>query len=638
MSRHRAVDTSPRNDALDGLRFVAVAAVLAFHFGVPGARAGFLGVDVFFVLSGFLITSLLLSQLERGNVRLAEFWTRRARRLVPALLPVIVVVLVWGAVVVPSVSRDHLRGDIASTLFYYANWHFISTSTYFANDGVVSPLEHMWSLGVEEQFYLVWPVVLAVVGLAFTGRRRLVVVGILAGTGFAVSAWRLGSLWASGHDRAYLGTDSRIFEPLAGALLAVLITSPRVRAALKRSHGLLIPAGVAGLAWGFVSLGGPGGATAAYAHGGAVLVTASTAALIAAVTVSRSAPVRVLAVAPVAYLGRLSYGIYLWHWPLWVWTRQGGWWDLTRLGAPLHAGVLTVATVALAAASHRFVESPVRYGQIARFLAPRRTAVVLAATLAALFFADRTAVVPYAGAALGRTTKTIVLVGDSVPQRLAPELASAAARHGYVVISATRGSCPATGVALVDSRGKPWGPGTQCATDVPARQDAAVAAYRPALVLWWSRYELADRVDTHGRPVAFGSPAYWSLQRRAFARRSAALTRSGATLVAVQIERTGLGVTTRCRPSSCGPFLARLVQDTSAQDVWNAFLASHRSGHVRSISIQKLVCHDTASPCNDRLPGGGPARPDGTHYGAASAPIVARTVIDRSLAAAGLAR
>jgi peptidoglycan/LPS O-acetylase OafA/YrhL len=628
-----------RNDALDGLRLVAVALVLAFHYRVPGFDAGFLGVDVFFVLSGFLITSILLAHVEHGHVRAVEFWTRRARRLVPALIPMIGIVIVWGAVFAPSVLRDRLRGDIGSTLLYFANWHFISTSTYFASDGVSSPLEHMWSLGVEEQFYLVWPLLLALVALVLRRpRHRVWAVGVLAAAGLALSAWRLATLWPGGSDRAYLGTDTRIFEPLAGSLLAVLVTSPRVRPALARLHRPLLAAGAAGLAWALASLGGPNGATGLYAGGGAVVVAVGTAALIAAVSFSTSRATGLLAAAPVAYLGRLSYGIYLWHWPLWVWTQRQGWLDLTGLGAPLRASVLTLATVALAAFSYRFVESPIRYGRIATFLLPRRTLVVLAATLATLFLVNRTAVVPYAGAALGRTTKTIVLVGDSVPQRLAPDLAAAAARHGYVVISATRGSCPATSVALVDARGRPWGPGTLCATDVPARQDAAVAQYRPALVLWWSRYELADRVDARGRPVAFGSPAYWALQRRAFARRTSALTRHGAKVVAVQIERTGIGIRSRCRAGSCGPFLYRLVHATAAQDVWNAFLASHRTGPVRSISIQSLVCHDRASPCNDRLTTGELARFDGTHYGPAAAPGVARAVIDRALAAAGLPR
>jgi hypothetical protein len=348
----------------------------------------------------------------------------------------------------------------------------------------------------------------------------------------------------------------------------------------------------------------------------------------------------VLALSAVAYLGRLSYAMYLWHWPLQVWTARHGWWDLSQLGMPARASVLTVLTVALAALSYHLIEAPFRYGCAARFLVPRRAVVILPLTLGALFLISSSVVLPHAGAAIGRgrVTRTIVLVGDSVPQRLAPELARAAAQHGYVVISATRGSCPATGVAVVDSAGKPWGAGLECATDVPARQDAAIARYRPALVIWWSRYELADRVDAAGKPVAFATPAYWTLQKHAFTTRTAALTSHGATVVAVQIERSGLGMLTRCTPAKCGPFLKRLITATAAQDTWNAYLASHTTGAVRSISIQTLVCKNTASPCNDRLPDGPLTRPDGTHYAPAAAPQVARAVIDQALAAAGLTR
>ncbi len=628
-----------RNDALDGLRLLAVAAVMAFHFGLPHAAGGFLGVDVFFVLSGYLITSILVAQLERGRIRVFEFWTRRMRRLIPALLVVLGVVVGWSALVAPSVSRDGLRGDITATLFYVANWHFISTSSYFASDGVPSPLQHMWSLAVEEQFYLVWPLLLLVTGLVVRQpRRRVIAVGAIAGAGLVASAIRLSVLWASqGQDRAYLGTDSRIFEPLAGALLAVLLTSASVRGLVLRSHWLLLGLGGVGLSWALTTLGGPGGATRAYANGGAVVVAVSTAVVIAAIATRDSTATRVLALSAVAYLGRLSYAMYLWHWPLQVWTSPNGWWDLSRLGTPVRASVLTALTVALAALSYHLIEAPIRYGTVARFLAPRRAFVVVPLVLGAMFLVNSGVVLPRAGAATGTgVTKTIVLVGDSVPQRLAPVLARAAARHGYVVISATRGSCPATGVAVVGPTGKPWGAGTVCARDVPARQDAAVAKYRPALVIWWSRYELADRVDAHGHPVTFDTPPYWALQEQAFATRTAALSRYGATVVAVQIERSGLGMATRCTPAKCGPFLERLIRATRAQDTWNAFLASHTTGAVRSISIQSLVCRNDASPCNDRLADGSLARPDGTHYAPGAAPGVARAVIDRSLAVAGL--
>jgi peptidoglycan/LPS O-acetylase OafA/YrhL len=632
--------SSSRIDALDGLRLFAVAAVMAFHFGLPGAAAGFLGVDVFFVLSGFLITSLLLGRMRDGRLDVIDFWTRRLRRLLPAVLVLMAAMVVWGAVVAPAVSRDRLRSDITATLFYVANWHFITTSTYFASDGVPSPLQHMWSLAVEEQFYLVWPLLLVLVALLVRDPgRRVVAVGAIAAVGVVLSALRLGLLWASsGQDRAYLGTDSRMFEPLTGAVLAAVLVSPAARRLAGRAHWKLLAVGGLGLTWSLATLGGAGGATHGYADGGAVVVALGTAAVIAAIATRDSGATRALAVPAVAYLGRLSYAMYLWHWPLQVWTGRYGWWDLSGLGTAVRALILTALTVALAALSYHLVETPVRYGTLSRFLPPRRVLVVVPCVLGLMFLVSSSVVVPRAGAALGRVTRTIVLVGDSVPQRLAPELARAAARYRYVVVSATRGSCPATGVAVVGVTGKPWGAGDVCATDVPARQDGAISRYRPALVIWWSRYELADRVDAHGRPVRFASPAYWKLQKQAFATRTAALTRDGAIVVAVQIERSGLGMRTRCTPAKCGPFLRRLVSATAAQNTWNAFLASHTSGHVRSISIQSLVCHDAASPCDDRLADGSAARPDGTHYSPEAAPVVAEAVIARSLAAAGLPR
>jgi peptidoglycan/LPS O-acetylase OafA/YrhL len=637
----RGTGSSPsRNDALDGLRMLAVAAVMAFHFGLPRATGGFLGVDVFFVLSGFLITSLLLGRISEGRLNVFDFWARRLRRLMPALLVLMGVMVGWAALVAPAVSRDGLRGDITATLFYVANWHFITTSTYFASNGVPSPLEHMWSLAVEEQFYLVWPLLLLVVVLLVRRpSRRVLAVGVMAVIGLVASAVRLGLLWSSsGQDRAYLRTDGRIFEPLAGALLASVLASPAAQRGVTRAHWGLLALGGLGLAWGLASLGGPGGATRAYADGGSVVVALATASIIAAVTTRDSRATAVLALPVVAYLGRLSYAMYLWHWPLEVWTGRYGWWDLSSLDTPLRALILTALTVALAALSYHLVEKPVRYGGLSRFLAPRQMLVALPVVLGAVFVLNSSVVVARAGAALGRVTRTIVLVGDSVPQRLAPDLARAAARYGYVVVAATRGSCPATGVAVVGVTGKPWGAGEVCATDVPARQDTAIARYHPALVIWWSRYELADRVDPHGRPVRFASSAYWKLQEQAFAARTAALTRDGAIVVAVQIERSGLEMATRCTPQQCGPFLRRLITATAAQNTWNAFLASHRTGRVRSISIESLVCHHTASPCNDRLPDGSFARPDGTHYSPEAAPIVAQAVIARSLEASGLPR
>jgi len=230
--------TGPRSSghvpALDGMRGIAVLLVLLFHLRVPGFRAGFIGVDLFFVLSGFLITSLLLEEIRRtGRVSVPAFWARRARRLLPALVLVLLVVGIVTWATATYTERASIRGDLLATTGYVANWHLISTSTYFTDIGVDSPLEHTWSLGIEEQFYLVWPLlVFAVAALAIRPRNGVAVLALLGATASAVA---LALLWSPvAVERAYMGTDARIFEPLLGAAGAAFVASPGGRAPHER--------------------------------------------------------------------------------------------------------------------------------------------------------------------------------------------------------------------------------------------------------------------------------------------------------------------------------------------------------------------------------------------------------------------
>ena len=636
----RQLAAGGRNDALDGLRALAVAAVMAFHLGVPGADAGFLGVDVFFVLSGFIITRLLLVQMEQGRLDVLGFWVRRVRRLAPALVVAVGAVIAWGSLGAAVIQRDALRSDITATLGYVANWHFIDTGTYFAATGEKSPLEHMWSLAVEEQFYVVWPATLLLLTVLVRPRgARLLAVGGAALAGVVFSAARLAEAWsAAAPDRAYMGTDTRLYGPLVGALVAVALARRPGLGTGRASNVLLLLTGTAAVAWGLGSLGSHTGASAAYAHGGALLVALGSASIVWALATRASLPSALLALAPLAYVGRISYGIYVWHWPLIVWSRPNQSFDLSGWPPVARGLLLAIVTVGLAAASYHLVEKPIRQGRLSGFLTGPRVAVALPVTLAILIAANTALVVPRAGAGTGHdgTTRTIVLVGDSVPQRLGLELSSAAAKHGYTVVRATRGGCPATGVTVVDAHGRPTGEGGSCSRLVPTLQDTAVTRFHPALVIWWSRYELADRLAANGSVLTTGSPAYWRAQERSFANRVAALTRLGARVVTVQIETTGGGVATRCTFDRCGPFVRRLVDRADLRTHWNGFLArSHRPG-VRSISIERLVCRDRSSPCDDRLPDGSWARPDGSHYGPEAASTIARAIITRSLAAAGL--
>jgi len=640
-----------RNAAFDGVRFVAVGLVLAAHFGIPGFRAGFLGVDVFFVLSGFLITGILLGQVERGRVRLDHFWMRRVRRLAPALVLVLGTMIVWGAEFAPTTARDDLRGDIKATLLYVANWHFIRNAGYFHSTGHPSALLHMWSLAVEEQFYVFWPVTLFLVAFLVRKKRaRLPIVGCLAVVGIAISAWRLSALWhVVSVDRAYMGTDSRMFEPLVGAALAVLLMwRPRIGSS-RAVNGALVGVGVGLLVAGMFTLSNAEGPSLLYPHGGALLFSVGSAALIWAVATPASLASAVLALPPVAYLGRISYGIYIWHWPLIIWatTDQMGLGGIGGMSRLERVPILTALTIGISVLSYHLVEKPIRYGAAGRQLRGLRILVALPVALGVLLALDLSAVVAHAGAKIevigprGKATgtsvtKTIVLVGDSVPEYFAPELADAAAPYGYVVVKATAGGCPATAAPKAHGDGKPfrnnWCP------QVAVTQDNKVAYYRPALIIWWSRYEITPRLGPNGKLLPLGGPAYEKLQRRAFAKRVASLTKLGARVVAIQIEHPGIKLAIANPPERHLLYGQIMLHDWFVVDEWNAFLASHHGPKVFSISINSLVCHKPLreNTCDDTLPDGNSARFDGTHYASDAGPVIAPVIIRRSLKVAGL--
>ncbi len=350
---------------LDGIRGIAVLAVMLFHAGVGWAGGGLLGVDVFFVLSGYLVTSLLLGEHARtGTVKLRQFWARRARRLLPALFVLLAGVCVYARWADTGISPGQIRGDAFSTLAYVANWHYIfAGQNYFTQYAAPSPLIHTWSLAVEEQFYLVWPLVVLLVLRRF-GRLG---VGWTAGLLAAGSAGLCAALYLNGAsvNRLYYGTDTRAQAIMIGAVIAVLVPMTRDRPASAgstpaESSSMLGVVGVVGFAVLAYCLHTVQGTGPFLYEGGFLLVALATAAVVA-VTVRRPRDLlsRALSWRPLRYTGRISYGLYLYHWPVFLlltYTRTG----LSGLSLLLLRFAVTFAVADL---SYRFIEKPIRTGQ-----------------------------------------------------------------------------------------------------------------------------------------------------------------------------------------------------------------------------------------------------------------------------------
>ncbi|HWC09081.1 MAG TPA: acyltransferase family protein [Solirubrobacterales bacterium] len=348
----------PYLPGIDALRALAVLAVFFYHAGVDWMPGGFLGVDLFFVISGYLITSLLLREFRRGgHVRLGRFWLRRARRLLPAVGVMIAVTMVVGAIVDPD-RVDQMRGDAIASLAYVANWHFVYADvSYFDQFQRPSLFTHLWSLAVEEQFYLFWPLLFAA-GMKLFGRTRLLL-GVAAGALASVAlAWILFD--PSGDaSRVYYGTDTHAVGLLAGVALALVWSPTELRR--RRTGPLVGPVldvvGVFALGFIVLSFVNVHDYDLGLWHGGYLWLALVTALLIAVVVHPASRLGGILGQAPVLWLGLRSYSFYLWHWPVLVLTRPGVDVDLpTELLIPLQLALVLV----LSELSYRYVELPFR--------------------------------------------------------------------------------------------------------------------------------------------------------------------------------------------------------------------------------------------------------------------------------------
>jgi peptidoglycan/LPS O-acetylase OafA/YrhL len=368
--RVKAQAPAVRMAGLDGLRAIAVTAVLLFHADLAFAKGGYLGVDLFFVISGFLITGLLAGEQDaKGRIGLKDFYWRRAKRLLPAALAMIAASVLAAAAFAPD-ALPRLKGDALASLVYVTNWEMIAQSTsYFEAIGRPPLLQHLWSLAIEEQFYILWAP-LMLLALPRLGRRRLAVV---AGAGALISAaWMakeanvLGWPGSGDPSRLYFGTDTHGFPLLIGAALGLLWQPSRSRISANPAtqEGIVILglAALGGLIVLFWALGEDTGWLYPY---GFLLAAGLSAVLIFASTHRSGSFGAALDNRAMRWIGERSYGIYLWHWPVFMLTRPHS--DL-ELGPEATFTLRIGLTLAIAALSYRYVEMPVREGAVERLI------------------------------------------------------------------------------------------------------------------------------------------------------------------------------------------------------------------------------------------------------------------------------
>ncbi len=524
------------NPALDGLRAVSVLAIMVYHGGTSLVQGGFLAVDIFFVLSGFLITTLLLIEYEnQGRIDLKAFWGARARRLLPALFLVLVAVLLYGAFL-SGEAANAVRRDALATLFYVSNWWFIvSGNSYFEQFQDPSPLTHTWTLAIEEQWYLLLPIVLVLLLPRLRSRRALAIgFGLLA----LLSAIEMAWLFDPEVDpsRVYYGTDTRLQALLVGATAAAVLT-PGVLGRLKASAKWLGPL-AALLLLGFMLIA-TDRAQWLY-RGGFLVMAAGVALLVATVTAHPSGwTARALSVAPLVWVGKISYGLYLWHWPVYV------------LFSPARVGMQGMSllilrfsvTFAIAALSYYLVEMPIRRGGLNRLGSGQRLAVAVGAPVAILALMGATAATTRppapdsleairdsataAPTASPSTTATqpdqdvrAILVGDSVALSLFAAFPGDI--PGFSVLPGTEFGCGLVPFeAAVNGTPMPFRP--ECKAWEEQRASRIAASGANLGVLFAGPWEQYDRwID--GRAVPFTDPKWKEETVNAYARVIAEMT------------------------------------------------------------------------------------------------------------------
>lgn len=606
---------------LDGLRAVAVLAVMAYHEPNLGLRGGFLGVDLFFVLSGFLITGLLLDEhRSTGTVSLRGFWNRRGRRLLPALAALLLVVVIATQVLGDVAQRHDLPVGVLGAVLYVSNWLQIGGNhSYFEQFASISPLRHLWSLAIEEQFYVVWPLIVLA---ALRRSRRLLVALTAAAT--VVSIGLMAALYVAGDpSRAYYGTETRAFSLLIGALGAMYAWHGHPSG--RRASALALAAAIA-VVTAFVLVGD----TDAWMYRGG-FVAFSAVALVVIICASGSTTLTAIMARPILRrIGALSYALYLWHWPIRVFVTD------TRLHLPDSfagevGGLLTrlLLTFAFSIASMAFIERPVRHtrlagarlatfwaavgtiGVVAAFaLAPPSSDVVQTATTDASAARERNLT------ATPTDTPTLLFVGDSVAMTLLQGFSPALMGDVEVVDGAELGCALVTSPSAQRWDGT-WGPdGSECPDHLDYWRRLLDARRPDVVVLLTGAWDVDSR-DWGDGPVSPGDTQFDDHYRDAFRDAIEVLGSTGATVVSIDPPCFAPTPGEARRVSHDPKRVERLAE------IQREVLADRPD--IVAIDLQSITCDDGFSWTREGIRW----RPDGVHFSPAGARLTARWILEQ---------
>jgi peptidoglycan/LPS O-acetylase OafA/YrhL len=540
---------------IEGLRGVAILLVVAYHAGIPGTPGGYVGVDVFFVLSGYLITGLLVAEIERtGRLDLRAFYARRVRRLLPAAALMLAVTLALGAVLLAPLQARSLASMGVATALYSSNlWLAMNATDYLSSDGESNPLLHTWSLAVEEQFYLMWPLLVILAMRMGRGKgRRPLLLAVLAVSLVSLA----GSVWLTGvvQPWAFFASPARAWEFGFGAL--GWMAGERWLGGRPRASRLAAWLGVAALAFATLRFGS---GTAFPGWAAVVPVLGTVAVLCACGGAHGGAVARALSSRPLQWLGRLSYSWYLWHWPALAFVTMLA----ADAGLPLRLAVVLLA-LGVAAATYAWFENPIRFHRALTGRPAASFAMGVSVTAAGLLLAlqfqhsvarasarpdqaafaqaanDRMAVFEAsrcrsAGGenarvracvfGLATSPTTLVLFGDSHAAHWLPALQRIAGEQGVKLVAITKPGCPAARVTVFNRTLR------RDFTECDEWRDAAIhtiVSLRPAVVVVASAYTYADQGRTTARAVPVDA---WG---RGMRETASALARGGARVLVMR--------------------------------------------------------------------------------------------------------